>query len=162
MHCTDSQSSLEAGKKELDEQKVALRERNKELSRCEQERKEREKEKVSCALKIKELEHKITKFHKDSRDAAQRVRAPITKFSNGHSVIGMMRTYVYNCNVLLAWVSFTLLVLPLEVLGIHCIVSVTHKTAVVRYYAWSNLVSLILFLYLTLCRSSPYSPSTTG
>ncbi len=73
--CTDSQSSLEAGKKELDEQKVALRERNKELSRCEQERKEREKEKVSCALKIKELEHKITKFHKDSRDAAQRVMA---------------------------------------------------------------------------------------
>jgi len=28
---------------------------------------------VECSLKVKELDHKIAKFHKDSRDAAQRV-----------------------------------------------------------------------------------------
>ena len=28
---------------------------------------------MECSLKVKELEHKIAKFHKDSRDAAHRV-----------------------------------------------------------------------------------------
>ena len=57
----------------MDKLKSALRERNKELQKFEQERRNHEKEKVDASLKIKELEHKIAKFHKDSRDAAQRV-----------------------------------------------------------------------------------------
>lgn len=68
------QASLETGKKELDKQKAASRERDKELQRFEQERKEKEKDMVDYNIKIKELEHKIAKFHKDSRDAAHRVR----------------------------------------------------------------------------------------
>ena len=68
------QAALSSAKQELDELKSVLRERNKELQKFEQERRSHEKEKVDASLKIKELEHKIAKFHKDSRDAAQRVR----------------------------------------------------------------------------------------
>lgn len=67
------QASLDSVKQELEEQKAALRERNKELQKYEQQKRAHEKEKVDCSLKMKELEHKIAKFHKDSRDAAQRV-----------------------------------------------------------------------------------------
>ena len=67
------QSVLQSAKKELDEQKSALRERNKEIQKYEQERRKQEKEKVECGLKMKELEHKIGKFNKDSREAGQRV-----------------------------------------------------------------------------------------
>lgn len=34
---------------------------------------------MDCSLKIKELEHKIAKFHKDSRDASQRVESLLSK-----------------------------------------------------------------------------------
>lgn len=68
------QAALKAAKHELDQLKSALRERNKELQKFEQERRSHEKEKVDASLKIKELEHKIAKFHKDSKDAAQKVR----------------------------------------------------------------------------------------
>ena len=47
-----------------------------ELQKCEQEKRAHDKEKIECSLKVKELEHKIAKFHKDSRDAAQRVSKP--------------------------------------------------------------------------------------
>ena len=67
------QTALQAAKQELDHLKLALRERNKELQKFEQERRSHEKEKVDASLKIKELEHKIAKFHKDSKDAAQKV-----------------------------------------------------------------------------------------
>ena len=68
-----SQAALKAAKQELDQLKSALRERNKELQKFEQERRSHEKKKVDASLKIKELEHKIAKFHKDSKDAAQKV-----------------------------------------------------------------------------------------
>ena len=58
---------------ELDALKAALREQNKELQKREAERKALEKEKVEGALRVKEVEHKIAKFHKDSREATQRV-----------------------------------------------------------------------------------------
>ena len=77
MHTTHhhtSQAALNAAKHELDQLKSALRERNKELQKFEQERRSHEKEKADASLKIKELEHKIAKFHKDSKDAAQKVR----------------------------------------------------------------------------------------
>ena len=44
-----------------------------ELQRCESERRGREKERTECSLRIKELEHKIAKFIKDSREATQKV-----------------------------------------------------------------------------------------
>lgn len=69
---------MDTGKQELEEQKTALRERNKELQKYEQQRRSHEKEKVDSSLKVKELEHKIAKFHKDSRDAAHRVRLYIS------------------------------------------------------------------------------------
>ena len=72
-HCYILQAALKAAKQELDQLKSALRERNKELQKFEQERRSHEKEKVDASLKIKELEHKIAKFHKDSKDAAQKV-----------------------------------------------------------------------------------------
>lgn len=68
-----SQVELQAAKKALDEAKAVLRERNKELQKFEQEKKKHEKAKVDWALEIKELEHSISKFHKESRDAAQKV-----------------------------------------------------------------------------------------
>lgn len=77
IHTTDHhtvQAALKAAKQELDQLKSALRERNKELQKFEQERRSHEKEKVDASLKIKELEHKIAKFHKDSKDAAHKVR----------------------------------------------------------------------------------------
>ena len=64
---------LQAAKQALEKHKAILREKNKELQKCEQEKKRKEKEKVECSLKIKEVEHNITRFHKDSRDAAQKV-----------------------------------------------------------------------------------------
>lgn len=72
------QSVLQSAKHELDKQRSALRERNKEIQKYEQERHKREKEKVECGLKMKELEHKISKFNKDSRDAGQRVSVTLT------------------------------------------------------------------------------------
>ena len=75
---TPLQAALKAAKQELDQLKSALRERNKELQKFEQERRSHEKEKVNASLKIKELEHKIAKFHKDSKDAAQKVRISST------------------------------------------------------------------------------------
>ena len=44
------------------------------MQKHEAERRKHEKEKAECHLKTKELEHKIAKFHKDGREAAQRVR----------------------------------------------------------------------------------------
>ncbi len=69
------QTELQDAKKSLDEQKSVLRERNKELQKFEQKRKSLEREKSGCLIKIKEIEHSISKLHKDSRDATQRVRS---------------------------------------------------------------------------------------
>lgn len=82
-HTETSQSAkeaLKAAKVELDALKAALREQNKELQKREAERKALEKEKVEGALRVKEVEHKIAKFHKDSREATQRVEAMLAKY----------------------------------------------------------------------------------
>lgn len=50
-----------------------MKERNKELQRYEAERREHEKEKAEHLLATKELEHKVAKFHKDSREASAMV-----------------------------------------------------------------------------------------
>ena len=47
--------------------------RPQELQRCDSERRGKEKERTECSLQIKELEHKIAKFLKDSRDATNKV-----------------------------------------------------------------------------------------
>lgn len=75
--CVVLQAELQAAKQALDKQKAIVREKNKELQKCEQERKRKEKEKVECSLQIKEVDHNITRFHKDSRDAAQKVRVQV-------------------------------------------------------------------------------------
>ena len=52
-----------------------MRERNKELQQYEARRREQEREKAEWLLATKEVEHRVAKFHKDSRDAAARVSA---------------------------------------------------------------------------------------
>ena len=57
----------------LEEQKKVVKERHKELQRYEAERHDHEKEKAEHLLAMKEVEHRVTKFHKDSREAAAKV-----------------------------------------------------------------------------------------
>ena len=49
------------------------KERNKELQRCEAERREQEREKAGQLLAVKEVEHRVAKFQKHSREAASKV-----------------------------------------------------------------------------------------
>ena len=67
------QAVLQGARGRLDDQKSAARERNKELQRCDSERREREKEKAGQMLAVKEVEHRLAKFQKNSRDAAAKV-----------------------------------------------------------------------------------------
>ncbi len=93
----EAKEAVRAAKEELEKEKAALRERNKvtlppslpypfsetnhtyilslqELQKFEANRRAREKERAECSLRLKEQEHRITKFTKDSRDAAHKVR----------------------------------------------------------------------------------------
>ena len=69
------QEALQQARDELDEQKAIMRERSKELQQFEARRREREREKAEWVLATKEVEHRVSKFHKDSRDAAAKVGA---------------------------------------------------------------------------------------
>ena len=57
----------------LNEHKAVARERSKEMQRHEARRRELEKEKAESLLGMKEVEHRVAKFHKDSREAAAKV-----------------------------------------------------------------------------------------
>ena len=67
------QRSLQEAQGKLEELRKLVKERNKELQRYEAERREHEKEKAEHLLATKELEHKVAKFHKDSREASATV-----------------------------------------------------------------------------------------
>ena len=67
------QASLQEARARLEDVRGAARERNKELQRYDAERRGREKEKAGHVLAAKEVEHRVTKFQKHSREAAAKV-----------------------------------------------------------------------------------------
>ena len=67
------QASLQEARGRLEDEREAARERNKELQRYDAERRGREKEKAGHVLAAKEVEHRVTKFQKHTREAAAKV-----------------------------------------------------------------------------------------
>jgi structural maintenance of chromosome 2 len=93
-HEMEAKETLKKSKDELDKKKSVLREQNRELHEAEAEKVKIEKEKASVGLNLKGLEHKVSKSQKDSREAAQRVEALLSK----HEWIATDRQYFGKAN----------------------------------------------------------------
>ncbi|CAI8055740.1 Structural maintenance of chromosomes protein 2 [Geodia barretti] len=77
---SETQASLQEARGRLEDEREAARERNKELQRYDAERREREKEKAGHVLAAKEVEHRVTKFQKHTREAAAKVESLLTHY----------------------------------------------------------------------------------
>jgi len=65
----------------LNQHKATLKAYNEDISNCDREKREKKKENDECELKIQEMEHKITKFQKDSKETCRYVESLIEKYS---------------------------------------------------------------------------------
>lgn len=67
------QAEVQQAQDALNKHKETLKLYNKDIAQKESEKKDLNRESNECGLKIQELEHKITKFQKDSKDASKYV-----------------------------------------------------------------------------------------
>ena len=71
---------METVKSELDERKRQLKERNQELHECGGVRRRTQEQKESLKLQLKELDHRIARIVKDSKEASRQVAALQVKY----------------------------------------------------------------------------------
>ncbi|XP_067679791.1 structural maintenance of chromosomes protein 2-like [Haliotis asinina] len=76
----ETKCAVKEAQDELNKQKELLKSCNKDINSKVAAQRELQKENNSAQLKIQEMEHKITKHQKDSRDAVKQVEAMIMKY----------------------------------------------------------------------------------